>query len=85
MMSEMPEPVSSPPRVLLDTYDDYGRHVWLRISDNFFRVLLQRPEDIFSLLASQRPGSFEPGSGKFICWHMDEMEGYRIAEVLVIS
>ncbi len=83
MSSEMPEPVPAPPRVLLDTRDAYGRHVWLRISDNLFRVLLQRPGDTFSLLASQRPGSFEPRSVKFVCWHMDEMEGYRIAEVLV--
>lgn len=74
-----------PPRVLLDTVDDYGRHVWLRISTSFIRVLEQRPDEALALLASQRPGAFDPDRVRFVCWHHDDYGpgGYRIAEVLL--
>lgn len=74
-----------PPLVFLDTFDDYGRHVWLRVSRSLVQVLKRRPGDAFSILASQRPGAFDPESVRFVCWHNDDFAPgeYRIAELLL--
>lgn len=74
-----------PPRVLLDTVDSWGIHVWMRVSRNLVDVIEHEPAETFSILASQRPGAFDPGRVRFVCWHRDDFapDEYRIAELLV--